>query len=43
VTVGRVGFYAGLTACAFTIAYDVVQLLQVAGVVHVSMLWLTHH
>ena len=32
--IGRIGFRAGLAACAATIAYDVVQTLQVVGVVH---------
>jgi hypothetical protein len=33
-TLGDVGFRAGLAACAATIGYDVVQILQVAGVLH---------
>jgi hypothetical protein len=32
--VGSMGFYAGLTSCAATIAYDIVQILQVVGVLH---------
>ena len=32
-TLGRIGFWAGLTAATATIAYDVVQILQVVGVV----------
>jgi hypothetical protein len=31
---GRVGFWAGLAAFAATVAYDVVQILQVVGVLH---------
>jgi len=31
---GRIGFRAGLAACAATIAYDVAQVLQVLGVLH---------
>jgi heme/copper-type cytochrome/quinol oxidase subunit 4 len=31
--IGEVGYWSGLAACASAIAYDVVQLLQVAGVV----------
>jgi hypothetical protein len=30
-TLGRIGFHAGLAACAATIAYDVVQILQIVG------------
>jgi hypothetical protein len=30
--VGRIGFRAGLAACAATVAYDVVQILQMLGV-----------
>jgi hypothetical protein len=33
-TVGRVGFWAGLAAFSATVAYVVVQLLQVVGVLH---------
>ena len=33
-TVGHIGFRAGLAACAATLAYDVVQILQVVGVLH---------
>jgi len=32
--VGRIGFWAGLAAAMATIAYDVVQILQVVGVLH---------
>jgi hypothetical protein len=31
---GRIGFRAGVSACAATVAYDVVQILQVIGVLH---------
>lgn len=31
---GRIGFIAGVVAFAATVGYDVVQILQVAGVVH---------
>jgi hypothetical protein len=31
---GRIGFYAGLAAATATVAYDVVQMLQVIGAVH---------
>jgi hypothetical protein len=31
---GRIGFWAGLAACGATVAYDVVQVLQVVGVFH---------
>lgn len=31
---GRMGFWAGVAAFTATVAYDVVQILQVAGVVH---------
>jgi len=31
---GRIGFRAGVTAATATIAYDVVQILQVLGVLH---------
>src|SRR5690348_12506164 len=31
---GRIGFVAGLTAAMATAAYDVVQLLQVVGILH---------
>jgi hypothetical protein len=31
---GRIGFWAGLAAATATIAYDVVQILQVLGVLH---------
>jgi hypothetical protein len=30
--VGRIGFWAGLAACTATVAYDVVQILQVLGI-----------
>ena len=33
-TAGRIGFRAGVAACAATVAYDVVQILQVVGVLH---------
>ena len=33
-TVGRIGFRAGLAAFTATVAYDVVQILQVVGVLH---------
>ena len=33
-TVGRIGFRAGVAAFTATVAYDVVQILQVVGVVH---------
>jgi hypothetical protein len=33
-TVGRIGFRAGLAAFSATVAYDVVQILQVVGVLH---------
>ena len=33
-TLGRIGFWAGLAAATATVAYDVVQILQVVGVVH---------
>jgi hypothetical protein len=33
-TVGRIGFLAGVTAFAATVAFDVVQLLQLLGVLH---------
>jgi hypothetical protein len=33
-TIGRIGFRAGVGAAAATVAYDVVQLLQVVGVLH---------
>ena len=33
-TLGRIGFWAGLAAFASTVAYDVVQVLQMAGVLH---------
>jgi hypothetical protein len=32
--IGRIGFWAALAACAATVAYDVVQILQVVGVLH---------
>jgi hypothetical protein len=32
--VGRIGFWAGLAAFTATVAYDVVQTLQVVGVLH---------
>lgn len=32
--VGQVGYWSGLAACTSTVAYVVVQLLQVAGVLH---------
>lgn len=31
---GRIGFRAGLAACIATVAYDVVQVLQVVGALH---------
>jgi uncharacterized protein (TIGR03382 family) len=31
-TIGRVGYWSGLAACASALAYDAVQMLQVAGV-----------
>jgi hypothetical protein len=31
---GLIGFWAGVGACAATIAYDVAQVLQVLGVLH---------
>jgi len=34
VPLGRMGFWAGLAACTATVAYDVVQILQMVGVVH---------
>lgn len=33
-TPARVGFWAGVAACAATVAYDVVQIGQLLGVVH---------
>ena len=33
-TLGRIGFWAGLVASTATVAYDVVQILQVVGVLH---------
>lgn len=33
-TIGRIGFWAGLAAFTATVLYDVVQVLQVAGVLH---------
>ena len=33
-TVGRIGFWAGLAAFTATIAYDIVQILQVMGLLH---------
>ena len=30
--VGRIGFWAGIAACSATVSYDVVQILQVVGV-----------
>jgi len=33
-TLGRIGFRAGLAAFAATVAYDIVQILQVVGVIH---------
>src|SRR5690349_6698809 len=32
--VGRVGFWAGVAAATATVAYDVVQILQVLGILH---------
>jgi hypothetical protein len=32
--VGRIGFWAGLAACTATVAYDIVQILQMVGVLH---------
>lgn len=33
-TIGRIGFWAGFAAFAAVVAYDVVQILQVVGVLH---------
>ena len=33
-TLGRVGFWAGLAAFTATVAYDLVQILQMVGVLH---------
>jgi len=33
-TIGRIGFWAGLAAFTATVAYDIVQILQVVGVLH---------
>ena len=33
-TLGRIGFRAGIAACTATVAYDVVQILQVVGALH---------
>ena len=33
-TVARIGFWSGLAAFAATVAYDVVQVLQIGGVLH---------
>ena len=33
-TIGRIGFWSGLSAFAATVAYDLVQILQVLGVLH---------
>lgn len=33
-TLGHIGLQAGVAACAATVAYDVVQVLQVVGVLH---------
>jgi hypothetical protein len=33
-SIGRIGFWAGLAAFTATVAYDVVQILQVLGVLH---------
>ena len=33
-TPGRIGFWAGITAAAATVAYDVVQILQFIGLLH---------
>jgi hypothetical protein len=33
-TLGRIGFWSGLAAFTATVAYDVVQILQVLGVLH---------
>jgi uncharacterized membrane protein len=33
-TLGRIGFWAGLAAFTATVAYDIVQILQVVGVLH---------
>lgn len=33
-SIGRIGFWAGLAAFTATVAYDVVQILQVVGVLH---------
>ena len=32
--IGRIGFWAGLAAFSATVAYDLVQILQVVGVLH---------
>lgn len=32
--IGRIGFWAGLAACTAAVGYDVVQLLQIIGVLH---------
>src|SRR5262249_48030045 len=32
--IGRMGFWAGVTAFAATVAYDIVQILQVVGLLH---------
>src|SRR6478672_11700842 len=33
-TIGRIGYWSGLAAFTATVAYDVVQILQVVGVLH---------
>lgn len=33
-SVGRIGFWAGLAAFTATVTYDIVQILQVVGVLH---------
>jgi hypothetical protein len=33
-TLGGMGFWTGLAACTATVAYDIVQILQVVGVLH---------
>jgi hypothetical protein len=33
-SLGRIGFRAGVAACTATLAYDIVQILQVVGILH---------
>jgi heme/copper-type cytochrome/quinol oxidase subunit 4 len=33
-SIGEIGYWSGLGACGFTVSYDVVQILQVAGLTH---------